>query len=173
MNAKYIAALPMDELMPHLEPFLAEVGLDGVEDRARLEWAVELHRVRAGTLKELAGQLTPYFAERLDYDAGLCAKFLADAELPTRLEKLRDRYAAVEPFAVEPLEEQLRSLADELGVKAGALIHPLRMALSGTPKGPGVFDLVALQGRESALRHLDAFLAWLRRESAAPDVSGA
>ena len=161
LNARYMASLPLAELWPHLEPFLAAAGLAGA-DRGRLERAVELHRVRAGDLRELAGQLAPYFRERIDYDPELCARFLADPELPGRLDALRARYAAVEPFAVEPLERELRGLAEELGVKAAALIHPLRMALSGTPAGPGVFDLVELQGRERTEAHLERFAAWLR-----------
>ena len=54
-------------------------------------------------------------------------------------------------------------MAEEEGVKAAALIHPLRMALSGSKTGPGVFDLVAVQGREATARHLGNFLAFLRR----------
>jgi len=161
LNQKYLAALPLAELRPHLEPFLAAAGLADA-DRGRLERAVELHRVRAADLRELAGQLAPYFAERIDYEPELCARFLADPEVPARLDALRARYAAVEPFAVEPLERELRGLAEELGVKAAALIHPLRMALSGTPAGPGVFDLVELQGRERTAAHLERFAGWLR-----------
>lgn len=165
-NARYIAALPVAELWPHLEPFLAEAGLAGA-DRGRLARAVELHRVRAGDLRELAGQLSPYFREQNDWDPELCAKFLGDPEVPGRLDALRERYAAVEPFGIESLEAELRALAGELGIKAAALIHPLRMALTGTPAGPGVFDVVELQGRERTGEQLARFAAWLRENAPA------
>jgi len=164
MNARYLANLPLSELMPHLEPFLLEVGLGEGVDRPRLEQAAELHRIRANDLRDLAAQLTPYFAEQLEYDPEVCAPFLADPDLPARLHRLRERYAVVEPFEVGSLEQELRSLADELGIKAGALIHPLRMALSGSKAGPGVFDLVALQGRKATVRHLEVFLGFLAEE---------
>jgi len=168
MNAQYLSSLPLAEVMPHLAPFLEHHGLGATHEveahRQRLEAAVELHRSRAKNLDELALQVVPYFEERLVYDAALCERFLADAELPAHLDALRDRLTQVEPFAVDALEAELRTLAEQLGVKAAALIHPLRMALSGSAKGPSVFDLVEVQGREATRRHLGGFADWLRRQ---------
>jgi glutamyl-tRNA synthetase len=171
MNAKYLSTLPLDEVWPHLEPFLAARGLagDGVAvDGERLRRAVELHRQRAGDLAELAEQVVPYFRAAIDYDPELAGKYRDDAELPSRLSALRDRYAGLEPFAVEPLEAALRELAEAEGVKAAYLIHPLRMAVSGAKAGPPVFDLVEVTGRAATLDRLDAFLAWLGAAGAAP-----
>ncbi|HEX2254372.1 MAG TPA: glutamate--tRNA ligase [Thermoanaerobaculia bacterium] len=165
MNARYLSGLPLDAVWPHLQPFLDEVGLGthGVAvEHDRLRAAVELHRNRAGDLKELAEQVAFYFRERIDYDEEASRKYLADRELPNRLDALRDRYTQCEPFGVEGLEACLRDLAEGFGVKAAYLIHPLRMALSGTKAGPPVFDLVAVMGREPTRRHLAHFIAWLR-----------
>ena len=61
MNAQYLMHLPLDELMPHLVPFLTKAGLAGTHEmeveKERLRRAVELHRMRAKTLAELAEQL--------------------------------------------------------------------------------------------------------------------
>jgi len=166
MNAQYLSSLPLADVMPHLAPFLESHGLGATHEveahRQRLEAAVELHRSRAKNLDELALQVVPYFEERLGYDAALCERFLGDAELPAHLDALRDRFTQAEPFAVDALEAELRTLAEQLGVKAAALIHPLRMALSGSAKGPSVFDLVEVQGREATRRHLGFFADWLR-----------
>jgi glutamyl-tRNA synthetase len=167
MNAQYLSGLPLAEVMPHLAPFLERRGLGATHEveshHQRLETAVELHRSRAKNLEELAVQVVPYFQERLDYDEAACDRFLGDAALPDHLDALRDRYTQAEPFDLETLEAELRALAEQLGVKAAALIHPLRMALSGSKKGPGVFDLVVAQGREATRRHLGQFAEWLRR----------
>jgi len=172
MNAQYMSGLPLAELMPHLAPFLERVGIDleSLDEaaRERFEAAIDLQRTRARTLAELAETLLPYLRDRLDYDPELTAKYRAQPELPEHLERLRDRYAAVEPFAVEPLEAELRTLADELGVKAGHLIHPLRLALTGSTAGPPVFDLVAAMGREATARHLGHFLDHLRQAETPP-----
>jgi glutamyl-tRNA synthetase len=176
MNAQYLIRLPLDELMPHLEPFLADAGLAGTHqmevEKDRLHRALELHRMRAKNLRELAGQVTCYFRERLEYDAEACARFIADPELPDRLEALRDRYTQAEPFEVDCLDETLRRLAEDLEVKAAYLIHPLRMALSASTGGPGVFDLVEAQGREATRRHLTRFIEWLRERQAAGAQAG-
>jgi glutamyl-tRNA synthetase len=162
MNGQYLSLLPVDEILPYLEPFLAEVGLTGA-DAARLRAALDLHRGRARSLKELAPMLLPYFQDQLLYDPEACAKFLKDSELPVHLAALRDRYAQVEPFENGPLETELRALADEKGLKAGALIHPTRMALSAAAGGPSLFHLVEVMGREATIRHLGHFIAFLRK----------
>jgi glutamyl-tRNA synthetase len=164
MNAQYLSRLSSEELMSHLRPFLEQARLADIADAdpARLAVAVELHRPRARTLKELAEQLVPYFQETLTYDPAACAKFLKDPEVPALLEALRDRWAALPELTKEALEAGLRSLSEERGVKAGVLIHPTRMALSGATGGPPLFDLVEVVGREATERRLTRFVGFLR-----------
>ena len=161
MNSQYLSMLDAEALRPHLRPFLEEVGL-GDADPARLDAAVELHRTRARTLKELAGLLLPYFRDTA-YDPEASVKFLKDPDLPGHLDALRDRYAGLPDFTKEALEAALRAQAEERGIKAGVLIHPTRMALSGTASGPPLFDLVETMGREATVRHFDRFIAFLRQ----------
>jgi glutamyl/glutaminyl-tRNA synthetase len=153
--------LPWEELAPHLAPFLAEVGLAGA-DRERLTRVLELYRVRARTLRELALVLPPYFASALTYDPTACAKFKADAELPGRLESLKQWWGALEGWDAAALDQALRQEAERQGVKPAVLIHPVRMALTNATGGPSLFDLVAVTGREATLNHLEQFIAFLR-----------
>jgi glutamyl-tRNA synthetase len=162
MNAQYLSRLDFEALRPHLEPFLAAAGLADA-DPARLVAAVNLHRSRAHTLKELPELIAPYFQDELAYDPEANAKFLQDKDLPEILTALRERFAALPSFDKEAVEAALRTLATERGVKAGALIHPTRMALSAAAQGPPLFDLVEAMGREASLRHLDHFLAFLKK----------
>ncbi|HET9225165.1 MAG TPA: glutamate--tRNA ligase [Thermoanaerobaculia bacterium] len=171
MNSQYLARHTVQELMPHLESFLEQAGLSDA-DPGKLATVLELHRVRSRTLKELVEQILPYFRESLEYDAAACAKFLKDPALPELLETLRDRYDALPEFTKEALEAALRGLSEERGVKAGVLIHPVRMALSGAAGGPPLFDLVEVMGREASKRHLDHFLAYLRAGNAATGFPG-
>ncbi len=160
MNQQYIQKLAFSELRPHLEPFLAEVGAAAV-DAGRLERIVDLHRPRAKTLREMAEAVPAYFAPAHAYDPEACAKFLADPELPARLTALAARLEALPSFDALSLEPALRQLAEELGVKAAVLIHPTRMALTAATGGPGIFDVIAVVGREATRRHLDAFVRFL------------
>jgi glutamyl-tRNA synthetase len=161
MNSQYMLKTETAELRPHLEPFLEQAGLKDAEP-GRLAAALELHRPRARTLKELADQVVPYFEELPGYDPAACAKFLKDPSLPELLETLRDRYTALPEFTKEALEAELRKLSEERGVKAGVLIHPTRMALSGATGGPPLFDLVEVMGRETTERRLTRFVEFLR-----------
>ncbi len=160
MNAQYMSSLPLEELRPHLEPFLADAGLAGV-DLARLDPVLELHRTRARTLAELAQVARPYF------EAGARVRPRPDGEIrdrrgaPEPPASAGRTLAALETFGIDEFDADLRALCEEIDEKAGYLIHPVRMALSGAKAGPPLFDLVAVMGREATARHLDAFLAHL------------
>ena len=162
MNAQYLSRLDFADLRPHLEPFLAPVGLQRA-DPERLAAAVNLHRSRSHTLKELAELVVPYFKDELEYDPEINAKFLEDKDLPGLIETLRERFAALPTFDKAAVEAALRGLATERGLKAAALIHPTRMAISAAAQGPPLFDLVEVMGKDASLRHLDHFLAFLRK----------
>lgn len=160
MSSQHLWPLPTDELVRRVLPFLEKLGITAA-DPQMLAGAVELWRVRARTLGELAQGIAPVFALPA-WSSEVCAKFLADGALPGQLEALAAAYAALEPFDLAGTEAALRSTAEALGLKAAALIHPLRMALSAEKGGPPLFDLVVLLGREESLRRLGAFVAWLR-----------
>jgi glutamyl-tRNA synthetase len=160
MNLQHIQRLPLDELLVHMAPFLAAAGL-GDADRERLAAAVALHRVRARTLRDLAAMVAPYFAP-VAHEAGEVAAHLADQGLAERLAELAARYAALDAWSKQSVETALRSLAAERGLKAGALIHPVRMALTGVAVGPPLFDVVELMGRAPTLDRLAVFVELLR-----------
>ena len=167
MNAQYMSALSLDEIRPHLTPFLEAAGLLDAE-RSRLDPALELHRTRARTLADLAEVVGPYFAESLDYRAEGTAKFRQQEGLPEHLGTLAREWNDLQTFDLESLETALRALCEKFEVKAGYLIHPVRMALTGAKAGPPLFDLVAAMGREATSRHLANFLSHLATQPDGP-----
>ncbi len=172
MNGQYMARLSLQELWPHLEPFIEQVGLKDA-DRGRLMAALELYRTRSRTLKELAEAVLPYFQDDLAYDPAAVAKFQKDADLPAHLDALRERFRALPEFTKEGLEAGLRAIAEDRGIKAGVLIHPTRLALSAASVGPPLFDLVEVLGREVSDRRLGRFIELLQSAgNAAPDSEG-
>jgi glutamyl-tRNA synthetase len=171
MNAQYLSLLPLEELMTHLEPFLEEAGLAAAEPE-RLRAALDLHRSRAHTLRDLAQMVVPYFAETVDYDPALAAKHFEDPAVAEHLAALRERWLRLPAFEKAAIEAELRALAAEAGVKAGALIHPTRLALTGATAGPPLFDVVETMGREAAARHLASFVAFLQRSRQPAAVAG-
>ncbi len=164
-NGRYISTLPLQELLHYLRPFLDRTGVR-VGDEARLERAVEIHRTRPRTLVELAAQVKPYFVDTLQYDNGITKEFGGQSDLPSLLGALKGKFAQAQPWDKDALEKALRELAEEKGVKAGALIHPVRMAVTASKVGPGLFDVLEVMGKEATFKHLNAFMAALRAGSA-------
>jgi glutamyl-tRNA synthetase len=70
------------------------------------------------------------------------------------LAKFRDRLATVEPFDVPTLEAMMQQFVGDEGIKIGQIIHPVRVAVTGKSVGLGLFDTLAILGRERALRRI-------------------
>ena len=90
-------------------------------------------------------------ADRSAADEAVRLPTVRDAEVPARDDV---------PCLLPPhLEADARELAEELDVKFGHLVHPIRAALTGTNKGPGLFDVVYLLGKEKCVARLRAHAA--------------
>ena len=157
MNAQYMARMPAEELLARSADYAA-AGIPGREVALQ---AIELHRMRARTMVEMGRALSTYANDPADYDSeGLKKQVKADT--PGLLEKLVERYGKLDDWRTETLEAALRAVAEEAGVSAGKLIHPTRLALTGTTVGAPLFDVVTLLGKETALRRLRRFLEAIR-----------
>ncbi len=77
------------------------------------------------------------------------------------LAQAREALASVEPFDEAGVEQALRALAERLEMKPGALFQPVRVAITGRTVSAGIFESLALLGREESLRRVDAALARL------------
>lgn len=153
MNAQYMAHMPAEELLARSAPHAP----GGVPETGTALKAIELHRARARTTIEMGRALSMYANDPADYDPDGIKKQVKP-ETPAQLEKLIDRYEEIEDWNTEALEAALRAVAEEAGVSAGKLIHPVRLALTGITVGAPLFDVVALLGKETALRRLRKFL---------------
>src|SRR5690606_13081788 len=122
----------------------------------RRDWVhalLDLVKVRARNLNDFVRQMRPYLAEELSFDEEAVRKhWKLPQEVREHLFALRDRLAAAESWNAATLEGALRELADELGIGAGKLIHPLRVALTGMAVSPGIFEVLVAMGPELALR---------------------
>jgi glutamyl-tRNA synthetase len=67
---------------------------------------------------------------------------------------LADRISGLEPFAHEAIEKAFREFVEERKIKAGQVIHPARMAVSGKTKGAGLFEMMEVLGRDRVLERL-------------------
>jgi glutamyl-tRNA synthetase len=153
-NQQHMARLPAAEILSRLEPELEAAGLASAvrSDPDRAERAIDLLKSRARKLSDLVPQLRTFLSDTIERDPAAVAKHLAAADLTPHLAAWRDRLAAVTPFDPPTLEAELRALADKRGIKAGTLIHATRVLVTGQAVSPGIFDVLAVVGRDRVLR---------------------
>jgi glutamyl-tRNA synthetase len=158
LNGVHIRAMPDGELLDALVDTLPYLeggqrlldGLDG-KRRAMLLAAMPGLKERAKTLVELADSAGYLFAERplaLDEKA---AQLVGE---PPReiLAGARAALAAIDvDWTAATTEAAIRAHVAATGVKLGAVAQPLRAALTGRSTSPGVFDVLAVLGREESL----------------------
>jgi glutamyl-tRNA synthetase len=178
LNGQYLHRMTAHELEPLVTDRLVAAGLaTRAELATRREWfhrLIELLRVRSRTLQDFVPQARPFLVERVEPEPDAVRKHWArrPAEVAAHLRQVRALLASADRWQEEALEQRLRTLADELGVGAGKLIHPLRVAVTGTAASPGIFDVLVLVGRERTLARVDAGLTTLEQlqeEGAAPE----
>ncbi|NLI46504.1 MAG: glutamate--tRNA ligase [Acidobacteria bacterium] len=159
MNLQYIKALPPDDLYRRSMPFLEAIpGFPGPYGPAALRELVGLFRERMNTLAEITRHAEYFFQEPEAYDEKGLKNALKTPDLPAVGDALAARLATVEPFTHDPIEAAVRAVAEGRGIGAGKVIHPARLALSGRTEGPGLFELMAVLGRDRCVARLRAFL---------------
>jgi glutamyl-tRNA synthetase len=161
INAEHMRALPPEDLAPYVQAQLEAVGLwrsEWAANGAQRAWflrTIDLIRARFHVLTDFVTEGRAYFADDFPIDETARKKSLQkDPALKQYLPKLADRLAAVDHFDLETSEAALREVADELGIKAGLLINAARAAVTGQPKGPGLFDVLCAVGRDRTVARL-------------------
>jgi glutamyl-tRNA synthetase len=127
-------------------------------DRELLLRSIPFLKVRAKDLNELREGAAFLFRTRpLDMDEK--AASLLDGPGKALLAEARDALAATADWSATALEEAVRLVAERGGIGLGKVAQPLRAALTGRTTSPGIFDVLALLGREESLGRLDDQLA--------------
>jgi glutamyl-tRNA synthetase len=105
-------------------------------------------------LKELPDWTGYFFTDDFPFDPAAVTKSCRAPATSDRLRKLADHYAGLPTWDAAQLEAALKTLAGTLGVKAGELIHPCRVAVSGKSAGPSLYHLLEVLGRDRVLARL-------------------
>ena len=159
LNGEYIAKMDIDTRTKAVIPFLREAGLlDEDISEEKYEWIKDVVTAvgdRLKTLTQIVDYAGSFFVDKLEYDEKAVQQRLKKDYVPKMLEDLKARLRTAEPFDEANLEEVIRAFAEESGLSASKIIHPLRVALTGKSVGPGIFETVALLGREKAIQRLD------------------
>lgn len=168
LNGQYIRAMDENTLLTLLQPILMEAGLaTRLEIETRWHWMLKIVRSlqeRLHFLTDITTMGAFYFRGKFDYEEkGVNKHFRKDgaAEILTAL---ADAFAQIpeERFDNATTEQDLRSLAEKRELKIAQLIHPLRLALTGTTKGPGMFEVTDILGRERCLKRIARAVEYIK-----------
>ncbi len=164
-NKKYIARKADHELAMMVAPFLVNAGLS---TKYWLETRWDYLRAVVGVLKDRVHRLSDFvtlgsyfFSFDYRYDPKAVEKQFT-AERADLLEELTNRFEALPEFTSENTEAALSTLAEERGLKRAELIHPTRLAVTGTPAGPGLFDVLAILSKPVVVERMRKAVEYIR-----------
>ena len=120
--------------------------------------ALETCKGKINTFDELPAYCGFYFNDDFEYNAEGVAKHFT-AENRPRLLAVRDAFAGLEKFNAAEIEATLKATAARLGLKPAVLIHPTRLAVTGSNAGPSLYHLLEVLGKEKVLARIDRALS--------------
>jgi glutamyl-tRNA synthetase len=165
-NAQHLARLPVDELIARARPELVSAGLWNddlaTSRKAWFEQLLALLVPRAKRLGDFAPQAAPFLSDVTTYDEAAIARHLSQPEIDERIEELAAVWEELSTFDMTTTERSLRELAARHGMKAGALIHATRIAVTGRAVSPGLFETITLMGRDTTVARLRSLAGFLR-----------
>lgn len=171
-NGQYIRQLSLDDLASRTLPFLQEAGLVGLNpDAIALNYigrVLQLEQERMRTLREAAHPtddgkpaLADFFLladDQYAFDEKAVQKRLLNPGADDILRAVRREFENLAVFDAATTEAAVRAVAEDKGVKAAEVIHPTRVAVSGRATGPGLFEILAVLGKERGVRRLERAL---------------
>ena len=120
--------------------------------------ALQTCKGKINMFDELPAYCGFYFTDDFDYNPEGVAKHFT-AENKPRLKAVRDAFSALQRFDAAEIETTLKITAANLGVKVGAIVHPTRLAVSGSNIGPSLYHLLEVLGKEKVLARIDRALS--------------
>jgi glutamyl-tRNA synthetase len=157
LDGDHLRALGVDELTDRLEVYTGRTGLRD---------AVEISREKIQTLADFWPLVSFLFDGPVDDPAAFDRVIGSDGGSDT-LRAARDALATAEPFDADAVQAALRGVVEQRQVKPGKVFQPVRVAIAGQTVSPGIFESVALLGRDQTLARIDAALARADAQTAA------
>ena len=155
LNAQHIRALAVEDLSQRLLPIVRE-GFPQVTAERMLR-ITPLIRERIELLRDVLTAADFFFVEQLPpYDPAELIPQKGDAAMAAKVLKRANEVLANVDFKHDPLDQALRAAAQELGIKAGQMFQPIRVAVCGRKNAPPLFETLEVLGQASTLARVEA-----------------
>lgn len=166
-QARYNAAWSSDERVAAVTPYLRRAGLippsPGQADIARVASVVNAAADRLTVSGDILSYREFFLADdAVPFEPKAFKKRLLGDGAAARVLKFRHRLVSLEPFDAVSIERDLKAFVEDEGLAIGQIVHAIRVAVTGKAVGFGLFDALAILGRESCLARLDRALALVR-----------
>jgi len=153
VNGRFMREMPLDDYTAAVARHL------GREPDERLRQACEIAQEKAQTLAEVWALIRFLFEPPVE-DEKAWRKVMKE-EAPAALRAAREALAETSDFGPEAVEAALSPLPERLNIKPGRIYQPIRVAITGTTVSPGIFESLAVLGREESLARIDSSLSRL------------
>lgn len=153
LNAEHVRALPVEELSRELQPFFDRAGMNASPEK--LLAVTPLIRERIKLMSEAVSAADFFFLDQLPpYDPAELIPQKGDAALAKRVLQTALEVLPTTTFDHDSLDQALRQAAASLGVKAGPMFQPIRVAVCGRKNAPPLFETMAVLGRDVCLARI-------------------
>ncbi len=159
LNFQYLKRKPDADLLALLRESLRDSPFAGnTYDDAYLLRVINAMRERVTFVRELIDNSPYFFAPPSAYDPPTVKKRWKP-KTSSHLKALAEEFSRLENSGQKEFEDALQRTAESLKLQNGDLIHPLRLAVSGTGSGPGLYDLLSILGKDETIKRVNAALA--------------
>jgi len=159
LNAEHIRTMPVEDLAARLMPFVQHVT-----DLPTMIRITPLIRERIRLLRDVLTVADFFFAAELPpYDTAELIPKKGNAALAMRVLQRACEALSTADFTHDGLESALRAAAQSLGIKAGQMFEPIRVAVCGRKTAPPLFGTVEVLGRDTCLKRIDQAIEKLKK----------
>jgi glutamyl-tRNA synthetase len=155
MNGVYIRKLTRDELLDRTWPYLVQAGLvsESTDEKLRkfVHDALMLEQEKLVVLSDAPGLIDFFLHKEVQYDPESVEKVMKKEGARSVLEGIQKDFSALPEMTAANTETACREYAAKNGLKNGQVFHPVRVAVSGRTKGPSLFHMLEVMGKEMVL----------------------
>jgi len=168
-NGYYIRQLTVDELIERIMPYLEKELPEEVKRPLDIEYLrniVPLIHERLKLLTEITDLVSFFFVDEVEHNVDeLVGKKMTGELALSALQASLDKLGSIGDFNTDSLEEMLRPLAEELGLKTGQLFGTLRVATTGKSVAPPLFQTMEVLGKDKCLKRIISAIDVLKNET--------
>ena len=153
MNGEYMLKLPVEEFEAVAFEALENAGIEAEPEYAQQVFALIRERVK--TVADIPPMVGYFFSDDFEYDEKAVRKKLQKDGAAEVLEKVKALLEALEVFDEASTDKALHAFVEESGLGFGAVMAPVRIAVSGVQSGPDLFPMLAVLGRQRVMKRID------------------